>query len=119
MLFFVLRETFIEREQGESSNDRNDRAIRVTAKWYADHFAKKTNGGSLKVVLLTDDRANKEKAEQHGLIVYRCKGHLFLSFFCCSILHQSVVVFLYVLCHSKLEDVFFFKVINTLSQLKV
>ncbi len=40
----------------------------------------KTNGGSLKVVLLTDDRANKEKAEQHGLIVYRCKGHLFLSF---------------------------------------
>ncbi len=80
MLFFVLRETFIEREQGESSNDRNDRAIRVTAKWYADHLAKNTNGGSLKVVLLTDDRANKEKAEQHGLIVYRCKGHLFLSF---------------------------------------
>uniref|UniRef100_A0A673K774 PIN domain-containing protein n=1 Tax=Sinocyclocheilus rhinocerous TaxID=307959 RepID=A0A673K774_9TELE len=64
------RETFIEREQGESANDRNDRAIRVAAKWYTDHLAKKTNGGSLKVVLLTDDRSNKEKAEQYGLIVY-------------------------------------------------
>uniref|UniRef100_A0A8C1A7Q5 Exosome complex exonuclease RRP44 n=1 Tax=Cyprinus carpio carpio TaxID=630221 RepID=A0A8C1A7Q5_CYPCA len=70
------RETFIEREQGESANDRNDRAIRVAAKWYTDHLAKKTNGGSLKVVLLTDDRANKEKAEQDGLIVYRCEEYI-------------------------------------------
>uniref|UniRef100_A0A8C2KSV6 DIS3 exosome endoribonuclease and 3'-5' exoribonuclease n=1 Tax=Cyprinus carpio TaxID=7962 RepID=A0A8C2KSV6_CYPCA len=70
------RETFIEREPGESANDRNDRAIRVAAKWYADHLAKKTNGGSLKVVLLTDDRANKEKAEQYGLIVYRCEEYI-------------------------------------------
>ncbi|KAI2668439.1 Exosome complex exonuclease RRP44 [Labeo rohita] len=70
------RETFIEREQGESANDRNDRAIRVAAKWYADHLAKESNGGSLKVVLLTDDRANKEKAEQHGLIVYRCEEYI-------------------------------------------
>uniref|UniRef100_A0A9J8BSZ9 Exosome complex exonuclease RRP44 n=1 Tax=Cyprinus carpio carpio TaxID=630221 RepID=A0A9J8BSZ9_CYPCA len=75
-LIFVLRETFIEREPGESANDRNDRAIRVAAKWYADHLAKKTNGGSLKVVLLTDDRANKEKAEQYGLIVYRCEEYI-------------------------------------------
>uniref|UniRef100_A0A673K993 Protein DIS3 homolog n=1 Tax=Sinocyclocheilus rhinocerous TaxID=307959 RepID=A0A673K993_9TELE len=70
------RETFIEREQGESANDRNDRAIRVAAKWYTDHLAKKTNGGSLKVVLLTDDRSNKEKAEQYGLIVYRCEEYI-------------------------------------------
>uniref|UniRef100_A0A671T0N6 Exosome complex exonuclease RRP44 n=1 Tax=Sinocyclocheilus anshuiensis TaxID=1608454 RepID=A0A671T0N6_9TELE len=70
------RETFIEREQGESANDRNDRAIRVAAKWYTDHLAKKTDGGSLKVVLLTDDRANKEKAEQYGLIVYRCEEYI-------------------------------------------
>uniref|UniRef100_A0A8C1A826 Exosome complex exonuclease RRP44 n=1 Tax=Cyprinus carpio carpio TaxID=630221 RepID=A0A8C1A826_CYPCA len=74
--FSLFRETFIEREQGESANDRNDRAIRVAAKWYTDHLAKKTNGGSLKVVLLTDDRANKEKAEQDGLIVYRCEEYI-------------------------------------------
>ncbi|CAM4488728.1 unnamed protein product [Leuciscus chuanchicus] len=70
------RETFIEREQGESANDRNDRAIRVAAKWYTDHLAKVTDGGPLKVVLLTNDRANKEKAEQCGLIVYRCEEYI-------------------------------------------
>uniref|UniRef100_W5JZ17 Protein DIS3 homolog n=1 Tax=Astyanax mexicanus TaxID=7994 RepID=W5JZ17_ASTMX len=51
------RETFIEREQGESANDRNDRAI-------------------LKVVLLTNDQANKEKAEQSGLLAYRCEEYI-------------------------------------------
>uniref|UniRef100_A0A8C7KPB9 Protein DIS3 homolog n=1 Tax=Oncorhynchus kisutch TaxID=8019 RepID=A0A8C7KPB9_ONCKI len=54
------RETYIEREQGESANDRNDRAIRISTKW-------------LKVVLLTNDRGNKEKAEEFGLLTYRCK----------------------------------------------
>ncbi|KAG1933606.1 exosome complex exonuclease RRP44 [Pimephales promelas] len=70
------RETFVEREQGESANDRNDRAIRVAAKWYADHLAKVADGGLLKVVLLTNDRANKEKAEQCGLIVYKCEEYI-------------------------------------------
>uniref|UniRef100_A0A8B9K7M1 DIS3 exosome endoribonuclease and 3'-5' exoribonuclease n=1 Tax=Astyanax mexicanus TaxID=7994 RepID=A0A8B9K7M1_ASTMX len=60
-------ETFIEREQGEIANDRNDRAIRVAAKWYTDHLSKAPNVGELKVVLLTNVRANKEKAEQSGL----------------------------------------------------
>uniref|UniRef100_A0A8C7N682 Exosome complex exonuclease RRP44 n=1 Tax=Oncorhynchus kisutch TaxID=8019 RepID=A0A8C7N682_ONCKI len=56
----VFLETYIEREQGESANDRNDRAIRISTKW-------------LKVVLLTNDRGNKEKAEEFGLLTYRCK----------------------------------------------
>ncbi|KAI7810659.1 putative exosome complex exonuclease RRP44 [Triplophysa rosa] len=68
--------TFIEREQGESANDCNDRAIRVAAKWYTDHLAKATWGRPLKVVLLTNDRANKEKAEQHGLLVYKCDEYI-------------------------------------------
>lgn len=68
----LLRYTFIEREPGESANDRNDRAIRVAAKWYTDHLVKATWGRPLKVVLLTNDRANKEMAEQHGLLVYKC-----------------------------------------------
>ncbi|XP_057188851.1 exosome complex exonuclease RRP44 isoform X2 [Triplophysa rosa] len=70
------RYTFIEREQGESANDCNDRAIRVAAKWYTDHLAKATWGRPLKVVLLTNDRANKEKAEQHGLLVYKCDEYI-------------------------------------------
>uniref|UniRef100_A0A674C241 DIS3 homolog, exosome endoribonuclease and 3'-5' exoribonuclease n=1 Tax=Salmo trutta TaxID=8032 RepID=A0A674C241_SALTR len=57
------RETYIEREQGESANDRNDRAIRISTKWYSDHL----NNKGLKVVLLTNDRGNKEKAEEAGL----------------------------------------------------
>lgn len=73
MFFPLLRDTFIEREQGESANDRNDRAIRVAAKWYTNHLVKATYGHPLKVVLLTNDRANKEKAEQHGLLVYKCR----------------------------------------------
>uniref|UniRef100_A0AAZ3REJ5 Protein DIS3 homolog n=1 Tax=Oncorhynchus tshawytscha TaxID=74940 RepID=A0AAZ3REJ5_ONCTS len=68
------RETYIEREQGESANDRNDRAIRISTKWYSDHLNNTpTTDKRLKVVLLTNDRGNKEKAEESGLLTYRCK----------------------------------------------
>ncbi|XP_027035128.1 exosome complex exonuclease RRP44 [Tachysurus fulvidraco] len=70
------RETFIEREQSESANDRNDRAIRVAAKWYTEHLSRSQSGAELKVVLLTNDRANKEKAEQDGVIAYRCEEYI-------------------------------------------
>lgn len=65
------RETFIEREPGESANDRNDRAIRAAAHWYSKHIP---DSAEIKVVMLTNDRLNKEKAEQTGLLVYRCKS---------------------------------------------
>lgn len=68
--FYSYRETFIEREPGESANDRNDRAIRVAAKWYSEHLAKPDDP---KLVLLTNDVANKQKAEESGLLVYKCK----------------------------------------------
>uniref|UniRef100_A0A665VVR5 Exosome complex exonuclease RRP44 n=1 Tax=Echeneis naucrates TaxID=173247 RepID=A0A665VVR5_ECHNA len=71
------RETFIEREPGESANDRNDRAIRVAAKWYSQHlktFASHEDG--LKVVLLTNDQGNKQKAEESGLLVYKCEEYV-------------------------------------------
>ena len=69
-----FRETFIEREPGESANDRNDRAIRVAAKWYSEHLKKsESDTGPLKVVLLTNDQGNKQKAEESGLLVYKCK----------------------------------------------
>uniref|UniRef100_A0AAR2JIR8 Exosome complex exonuclease RRP44 n=1 Tax=Pygocentrus nattereri TaxID=42514 RepID=A0AAR2JIR8_PYGNA len=71
-----LRQTFIEREQGESINDRNDRAIRVAAKWYTEHLNKAPSVGELKVVLLTNDRANRDKAEQNGLLAYRCEEYI-------------------------------------------
>ena len=73
IVFSPHRETFIEREPGESANDRNDRAIRVAAQWYGGHLGKAPEGAGLKVVLLTNDRGNKEKAEESGLLTYRCK----------------------------------------------
>ncbi|KAK6325738.1 hypothetical protein J4Q44_G00050800 [Coregonus suidteri] len=70
------RETYIEREQGESANDRNDRAIRVSTKWYSDHLKNTPTDEGLKVVLLTNDRGNKEKAEKSGLLTYRCEEYV-------------------------------------------
>lgn len=71
------RETFIEREPGESANDRNDRAIRVAAKWYSQHLkTSESDPDGLKVVLLTNDRGNKEKAEEKGLLVYKFEEYI-------------------------------------------
>lgn len=68
------RETFVEREPGESANDRNDRAIRVAARWYSQHLKGCPSGGEeLRVVLLTNDLGNKQKAEESKLLVYKCK----------------------------------------------
>uniref|UniRef100_A0A667WV92 DIS3 homolog, exosome endoribonuclease and 3'-5' exoribonuclease n=1 Tax=Myripristis murdjan TaxID=586833 RepID=A0A667WV92_9TELE len=65
------RETFIEREPGESANDRNDRAIRVAAKWYSQHLkTPEAEAEGLRVVLITNDQGNKAKAEESGLLVY-------------------------------------------------
>lgn len=71
------RETFIEREPGESANDRNDRAIRVATKWYIEHL-KSSEGETdgLRVVLLTNDLGNKQKAEESGLLVYKCEEYI-------------------------------------------
>lgn len=67
------RETFIEREPGESANDRNDRAIRVAAQWYSKHLP---SSAEIKVVTLTNDRLNKEKAENTGLLVFKCEEYI-------------------------------------------
>ncbi|KAM3863248.1 exosome complex exonuclease RRP44 isoform 1-T1 [Diretmus argenteus] len=69
------RETFIEREPGESANDSNDRAIRVAAKWYNQHL-KTADADGLRVVLITNDQGNKEKAEESGLLAYRCEEYI-------------------------------------------
>ena len=52
------RHTYVERRPKESSNDRNDRAIRQATRWYEDHLDKV----SVKVVLLTNDKENRKLA---------------------------------------------------------
>ncbi|KAK2526992.1 Dis3 [Columba guinea] len=70
------RETYIEQEQGESSNDRNDRAIRVAVKWYNEHLKKIEDEEKIQVIFLTNDRANKEKALEEGITAYTCEEYI-------------------------------------------
>ena len=53
----------------ESTNDRNDRAIRLAVSWYVSHLAE--NGiDDVKVVLLTNDKAHLQKSVEQGICVY-------------------------------------------------
>ena len=70
---FLSRDTYIERDAGESSNDRNDRAIRTAAKWYQDHLLacdEDGTGDKMKVVLLTNDMDNRNKATAAGITTF-------------------------------------------------
>ncbi len=62
-------ETFTKRENNESSNDRNDRAIRVSTKWYIKHLKENVKNPP-KILLLTNDKENLEKAKSEGIDVY-------------------------------------------------
>nr|XP_003705753.1 PREDICTED: exosome complex exonuclease RRP44 [Megachile rotundata] len=68
------KETYIERNPGESANDRNDRAIRVATKWYNTHL--NLSGCKTKTVLLTDDVHNRELAEKEGIPVLSMEDYI-------------------------------------------
>ncbi|KAI0125811.1 RNB domain-containing protein [Xylariales sp. AK1849] len=57
-------ETYVAREQNESINDRNDRAVRKAVKWYNAHLGRIKSKGLPTVVMLTDDRGNIEHAKK-------------------------------------------------------
>ncbi|PIK49709.1 hypothetical protein BSL78_13385, partial [Apostichopus japonicus] len=63
------KDTFTERLGGETANDYNDRVIRKAASWYTEHLAN-CGDSPPKVVLLTNDKANQEKAKAEGIITY-------------------------------------------------
>ncbi|KAM6571898.1 hypothetical protein CsatA_015978 [Cannabis sativa] len=65
--FFVFsnehhKDTYVKQMEGETKNDRNDRAIRVAAQWYQTHLS-----GAARVLLITNDRENKRKAVEEGI----------------------------------------------------
>ena len=67
------RDTYIEREPGESANDRNDRAIRTAALWYQKHLALATERRDCvkpRVLLLTNDEDNRKKAIEAGIMAF-------------------------------------------------
>ena len=57
------KDTYIEKNRGETANDRNDRAIRKSAQWYRDQLKHLQIG----IVLITDDADNRRKAEEAHL----------------------------------------------------
>jgi exosome complex exonuclease DIS3/RRP44 len=84
------RETAIVREENETPNDRNDRGIRKSVSWYTSHLSQsRTRGRQIKpptVVLLTEDAANRQKAQAQGIVAmsgegsYKYFGILVLTF---------------------------------------
>ncbi|KAI9193160.1 uncharacterized protein BJ171DRAFT_431682 [Polychytrium aggregatum] len=58
------KETYIEKKQGETINDRNDRAIRTAVHWYGKH------ANSATPILLTDDKDNRAKAKELGVSTF-------------------------------------------------
>src|SRR5271154_1134810 len=56
-------ETYVRREEGETINDRNDRAVRRAAIWYSQHLPKKK---CPPIVILTDDQENRKRAKVEG-----------------------------------------------------
>ncbi|TPX37107.1 hypothetical protein SmJEL517_g00903 [Synchytrium microbalum] len=72
------RETHVERLDNETPNDRNDRAIRMTIAWYLHHLQqpKNSSGGARTVVLLTNDKANREKAVAAGLLSFPLRQYV-------------------------------------------
>ncbi|KAL0882243.1 hypothetical protein ABMA27_000778 [Loxostege sticticalis] len=71
------KDTYIERGPGEKPNDRNDRAIRKAASWYASHLSANNVGGQFpKIVLLTDDEGNRKIAQEEGIVCCSVKDYI-------------------------------------------
>ncbi|VUC22433.1 unnamed protein product, partial [Clonostachys rosea] len=61
------QETYVQRGQNETVNDRNDRAVRKAVKWYAEHLAQTKARSVPAVVMLSNDKENLRKAKEDGL----------------------------------------------------
>ncbi|KAI0838883.1 RNB-domain-containing protein [Hypoxylon sp. FL0890] len=69
-------ETYVTREEGETVNDRNDRAVRQAVRWYNEHL-KQNKGKRLPVaVMLTDDRLNIEKAKAEKIPAIKLRDYV-------------------------------------------
>ena len=77
-LFFneFRSETSVRREEGESINDRNDRAVRQAAKWYSDHLAAVVRKTAPAVVILTNDQENKRKSKDQKLLAVSLRDYV-------------------------------------------
>ena len=73
MFASIYRDTYIEREKGETANDRNDRAIREAATWYQNHLKEQGDVDTVTVILLTNDADNRTEAVSSGIDSFTSK----------------------------------------------
>ena len=62
------QETYIVRDQGETINDRNDRAVRRAVSWYGEHLQQSVRSSKRSIqcptiIMLSDDKENLRKAK--------------------------------------------------------
>lgn len=76
-LFFneFRSETAVRRAEGETINDRNDRAVRQSAAWYTSHLAKATKK-PLTIVILTNDQDNRKKAKKENIVALSLRDYV-------------------------------------------
>lgn len=63
-------ETYVKRLEGETINDRNDRAVRRACAWYKEHLMEAVSGKSNacpEIVIVSDDKGNLAKAKAEGI----------------------------------------------------
>lgn len=68
-------ETAVRRTDGETINDRNDRAVRRAAAWYTSHLAKVTMKPPA-IVVLSNDQGNKRIAEKENIIALSLREYV-------------------------------------------
>ncbi|MBE3110742.1 MAG: RNB domain-containing ribonuclease, partial [Acidobacteria bacterium] len=69
-------ETYVKRDDGETINDRNDRAIRRAVQWYNEHLAKTKASRIPTAVMLSDDKNSLQKARESDIAAQSLREYL-------------------------------------------
>ena len=73
-------ETYVQREAGETINDRNDRTIRRACAWYNEHLQEAVSGRKSArcpaVVMISDDRDNIRKGKAENVTAYPLRDYV-------------------------------------------
>ncbi|EGW32521.1 uncharacterized protein SPAPADRAFT_138689 [Spathaspora passalidarum NRRL Y-27907] len=59
--------TYVNREKGQSINDRNDHAIRKVASWFNSHLNTENSPTPIHIIFICNDVDNCTKAKQEGI----------------------------------------------------
>jgi len=73
-------ETYVQREAGETINDRNDRTIRRACAWYSEHLQEAVSGRKSArcpaVVMISDDRDNIRKGKAENVTAHPLRDYV-------------------------------------------